>query len=158
MLKAAQIFWANFFISPASGMLVSSSHQWGVSNWWTCHSSQPVIGISKKCSNSGLRVGGGPRSPSSTSPLVECSQGSLWGLHQRMSPPQVCKRLHVSLACVGLGTGHASPGIYPKGGCGCGGISSWHCWLFCLAFQYSIPKHGQHSMPIGLPPWLPGGP
>ena len=27
-----------------------------------------------------------------------------------------------------------------------------------LALQYSIPKCGQHPMPISAPPWLPGGP
>ena len=37
-----QIFQANFFISPASGMAVSSSHQWGVSNW-QAHPVQPQL-------------------------------------------------------------------------------------------------------------------
>ena len=134
MSKDVQIFQANFFINSTPGMAVSSSHQWGVSNWWAGHSShcsysfidgsggkpclslvsQPVMGSSKKYSNSGLRVGRGPRSHSSTSPLVKCPQGSLWASHQRMCPPQAHERLHVSSAYVALGTGHASPGVYPK--------------------------------------------
>ena len=77
---------------------------------------------------------------------------------QRMSPLQACKRLCVSLAYAGLGTRHAPSGIYPEGSCGCGGIGIWCCWLLCLAFQYSIPKCGKHPMPVGVPPWLPGGP
>ena len=119
---------------------------------------QLVIGISKKCSNSGLKEGRWPRLPSSTSHPVECSQGSLWGLSSEDVPSSGAhKRVHVSLAYVGLGTRHASPGIYPGGSCSCGGTGIWCCWLLCLAFQYSIPKCGQHPMPIGAPPWLPGG-
>ena len=46
---------------------------------------------------------------------------------QRMSLPQAHKRLHVSLAYAGLGMGHASPGIYPKGGCNCRCAGIWCC-------------------------------
>ena len=77
--------------------------------------------------------------------------------HQRMSPPKAYKRLHVSLVYVGLGTGDAPLlASIPKGGCGCGGIGIWCCWLLCLAFQYSIPECGQHPMqPLGhLPGFL----
>ena len=98
--KDAQIFQANFFMSSMPDMAVSSSHQLGVSNWQAHHSSnfsyflidgsgkklclslvpQPVLGISKKHSNSDLRVGGRPKLPSSTSPLVAYPQGPPWGL------------------------------------------------------------------------------
>ena len=77
--------------------------------------------------------------------------------HQRMSPPQAHERLCVSLAYAGLETGHASPGIYPEGSCGCGGTGIWCCWPLYSAFQYSFPKCVQHLMLIGAPPWLPGG-
>ena len=40
MLKEVRIFPANFFRSPTSNIVVSSSHQWGVSNW-LAHQSQP---------------------------------------------------------------------------------------------------------------------
>ena len=41
---------------------------------------QPVVGISRKYSNSSLRVDRGSKLLSSTSPPVTCPQGSLWGL------------------------------------------------------------------------------
>ena len=66
---------------------------------------------------------------------------------QRMSPPQGHERLHVSSSCVGLGTGHASPGIYPAGSCGCKGAGIWCCQLLYSAFQYSFLKCGQHLCP-----------
>ena len=47
---------------------------------------QPVMGISKKCSNSGLRVGRGPKLLSSSCPQVNCSWGSVWGLSSEGVP------------------------------------------------------------------------
>ena len=88
------------------------------------------------------------------SALRVLSGASCW----RMSPPQAHESLLVSFAYVGLGTEQLSPGIHPKGGCDCRGIGIWHCWLLCLAFQYSKPECGQHPMPLSVPPWLPGGP
>ena len=55
----------------------------------------------------------------------------------RVPPPQVCERSCISLAYASLETGHASPVIYPKGGCGCRDISVWCNLLPCSASQYS---------------------
>ena len=111
------------------------------------------MGISKKHSNSGLRVGKGV---GHLPPPLLCSNALrvLSGAsHQRMSPPQACERLCISPAYAGSETEHASPEIYPEGSCKGNGI--WHHLLFCLAFQYSIPVCGQPPTPTGVPPWLP---
>ena len=73
---------------------------------------------------------------------------------QMMSPPQARKRLCVSLAYASLETSHASPEIYPEGGCSCGAISISHHILLCLGFQYSVPASGPLLMPADSPPWL----
>ena len=74
-----------------------------------------------------------------------------------MSLPQAHKGLHVYLAYVGLGTGHAFPGVYPESGCSCGGAGIWCSWCLYSAFWYSFLKCGQHLTPISVPPWIPGG-
>ena len=93
-------------------------------------------------------------------PLVQLSApGVLPGAsRQTMSPPQARERLCVSLAYASLETNHASPEIYPEGGCSSGGISISHHPLLCLAFQYSVPACGPLPISADAPPWLPGGP
>ena len=95
---------------------------------------QPVVAISKKHSNSGLRVARGPKLPSSTSPPVVCPQGYLWGL----SSEDVCSSGSQKVTCLlglwGLGNeaclswGLPQEWLWPTG----------HQHLVLLASQLSL--------------------
>ena len=176
MLKDVQIFWTNFFshfwyggqLLPPVGCIQLAGLpfqaqlivlywllQWAIPTYPWCPSQLWASARNAPTPALGWAEGLACLPP----PLLWWSAlGVLTGAsHQRMSP-QAHKRLCASLAYAGLGTGHTSPRIYPEGGYGCRGIGIWWHQLLCLAFQYSIPKCGQHPMPTGAPPWLPGGP
>ena len=113
------------------------------------------MGISRKCSNSSLRVGRGPRSPSSTFPSVKCSQGSLWGLSSEDVPSSDSQKVTCLFGLCGFGHQTCLSWDLPQGQLQ--GHQHHVLLASLLSFQYSFPKHGQHLLPINATPWLPGG-
>ena len=77
--------------------------------WWLWQKTLPnlvpqlVGGISKKHSNSGLRVGRGPKLPSSTSPPVACPWGPPWGLSSEDVPSSGSQKVTCLLSLWELG-------------------------------------------------------
>ena len=120
---------------------------------------QPVAGVSKKCSNSGPRVGRGPKSTtSSTSPPVACPQGSLWDLLSEEVSSSVSQKITCLLSWWGLGDqaclswGLPQEQLWPWG----------HQCLVLSASQLSLPMFSSKMWgplaPFNVPKWLPGGP
>ena len=115
------------------------------------------MGISWKCSNSGLWVGRGPISPP---PIVLWSKALriLCGaFHPRAAPAQGCRRSHVSPVYAGPETSHAYPETYTDGSYSCGGINIGCHPLPGLICQYLTPACGWPPLPGGEPPWPPRG-
>ena len=170
-----QIFWASFLRSPTSGMVVSSSHQWGVCNWWA-HQSSHI------CSSLSMVLVGNPTYLQCPSRLwaslgdvpipafrwaggLHCLPSvALWSnalmipcgaFHPKASPPQGNERSQVSPVYAGSETSHAYPETYPN--VSCGGVSTG-CSLFPgSVYQYLPPACRWLPMPTGEPPWLPRG-